>query len=97
MAAPRPSAGPLTAATMGFLNWMKVSTKVLRGGGDAGQRSAQPIHPNDARQWPVPDGFRHLDALLLPVLRQAADEVEEVEAAAEHAADGAQQNHLAVI
>lgn len=30
MAAPRPSAGPFTAATMGFLNWMKVLTKVLR-------------------------------------------------------------------
>lgn len=30
MAAPRPTAGPFTAATMGFLNWMKVLMKVLR-------------------------------------------------------------------
>lgn len=39
-------------------------------------------------QWPLPDGLCHLDALLLPVVRQASDEVQEVEAAAEDAANG---------
>lgn len=42
------------------------------------------------REWALPDGFSHLDALLLPVVCQASDEVQEVEAAAEDTADGAE-------
>ncbi len=38
-------------------------------------------------QWALPDGFSHLDALLLPVICQASDEIQEVKAAAEDAAD----------
>ena len=45
----------------------------------------------------VPDGLGHLRALSLPVVRQAPDEVDEVEAAAEDAAHGAEQHQLAVV
>ena len=90
MAAPRPSAGPFTAATMGFLNWMKVLTKVLEVIRQMSEMMTSHIAAmaTSPLQWPLPDGLCHLDALLLPVVRQASDEIQEVEATAEDTADG---------
>lgn len=103
MAAPRPSAGPFTAATIGFLNWMKVLTKVLR----ERERDTKVRHQHllmvshqDAMvttSGVVPNCFSHLDALLLPVIRQASDEIQEVKATAEDAPDGTEQHQLTVI
>lgn len=45
----------------------------------------------------LPDGFGHLDALLLPVIRQASDEVQEIQPAAKNAANGAKQHQLTVV
>lgn len=45
----------------------------------------------------LPDGFGHLNALLLPVVRQASDEVQEVQPAAKNAANGAEQHQLTVV
>ena len=45
----------------------------------------------------VPDGLGHPGALPLAVVRQAPDEVDEVQAAAKDAAHGAEQHQLAVV
>lgn len=45
----------------------------------------------------IPDGFSHLNALFLLVVRQASDEIQEVKATAENAANGTKQHQLTVI
>ena len=59
----------------------------------AGSGSRRPSHGAEC----LPDGLGHPGALPLAVVRQAPDEVDEVQAAAEDAAHSAQQHQLAVV
>lgn len=108
MEAPRPSAGPFIATTMGFLKWMNADTNSLKWPNQVTDSNLVTIGGEKPRgSWSrcrhgaqidsLPYGVGDAAALLPAVGGQAADQVRRLQAIAENRPHRAEQQQLAVV